>query len=321
MENLELSYKEKCRGRGKPVQVRRLPLPQISACEISRNIKAWLLILPSLVFLSLFTLYPILSTFYNSLFRINLSAREPEFIAFENFTGAFGDAVFLKALGNNILIALITIPISIAIAISMAVYANSALRGRWLIKAGYFYPTLLPMIAVANIWLFIYTPGYGLLSYAEGLAGKTGTNWLGDPSTVLPALIVMLIWKEAGYFMVFFLSGLQSISKDMYDASYIDGANKWQAFRHITWPMLMPTTLFVMVIAVTNAFKVVDHLYIMTKGGPDNSSNMVLYYIYQTGFEFWDTGMASAITAILVVMLLAVTCIQFFTIDRKVHYS
>ena len=172
------------------------------------------------------------------------------------------------------------------------------------------------MVAVANIWLFIYTPMYGLLGYIN-------SNWrfLTDPDTVLWALIVMLIWKQAGYVMVFFISGLQNINPELYEAARIDGANGTQIFWKITWPMLMPTTLYVMIITMTNAFKLVDHLYIMTKGGPGNSSNMLLFYVYQTAFDRSNTGYASAITVVIIVLLLILTAVQFFTQDKKTYYS
>ena len=175
---------------------------------------------------------------------------------------------------------------------------------------------LLPMVAVANIWLFIYTPMYGLLGYIN-------PNWrfLTDPSTVLWALIVMMIWKQAGYVMVFFISGLQNINPELYEAAHIDGANNRQIFWKITWPMLMPTTLYVMIITMTNAFKLVDHLYIMTKGGPGNSSNMLLFYVYQTAFDRSNTGYASAITVVIIVLLLVLTAVQFFTQDKRTYYS
>jgi sn-glycerol 3-phosphate transport system permease protein len=289
--------------------------------KLRTSIKAWLLILPAFIFLSLFTLYPIAKTFLGSFYLKDLSHRIPEFIGLSNYQSMIGDQVFLQAVQNNFLIAAVTIPAGILLAILMATLANSAIRGRGWIRAGYFYPTLLPMIAVANIWLFIYTPEYGLLSYAERALGLGQANLLGNPATVLPALIVMLIWKEAGYFMLFFLAGLQSIPRELYEAARIDGAGRWQVFRGITFHMLMPTTLFVLIIALTNAFKTIDHLYIMTKGGPDNASNMILYYIYQLGFEFWDIGKASTLTVLLVAFLLIVTCLQFFVIDRKTYYS
>ncbi len=310
-------YRQGGKHTGRRMLLRPLYLKRI----LINNLKAWMLVLPSFIFLMLFTLYPIYTTIFNSLYLKNLSMAVPQFIGFGNYQNLLRDQVFLQAVKNNLIIALVTIPLSLIIALSMALFANMKARGRGLIRAGYFYPTLLPMIAVANIWLFVYTPGYGLVSFIGGLWGFDNINLLGNPETVMPAIIIVLIWKEAGYFMIFFLSGLQNIPKDMYEAARVDGSNSWQTFRNITWPLLMPTTLFVVIIALTNAFKNVDHLYIMTKGGPDNASTMILYYIYQVGFEFWDTGSASAITGILVAILLIITCIKFFVIDKRTYYS
>ena len=156
-----------------------------------------------------------------------------------------------------------------------------------------------------------------------GLLGYINPNWrfLTDPNTVLWALIVMMIWKQAGYVMVFFISGLQNINPELYEAAHIDGANGRQIFWKITWPMLMPTTLYVMIITMTNAFKLVDHLYIMTKGGPGNASNMLLFYVYQTAFDRSNTGYASAITVVIILLLLVLTAVQFFTQDKRTYYS
>jgi sn-glycerol 3-phosphate transport system permease protein len=131
----------------------------------------------------------------------------------------------------------------------------------------------------------------------------------------------MLIWKQAGYLMIFYISGLQGISRELYEAARIDGAGAVRSFLKITWPLLKPVTIYVTIISLTMAYKMVDHLYIMTKGGPNNATNMLLYYVYQNGFEFWDIGYASTITVVLVTMLLVLTCVHFFTQDRRTFYS
>lgn len=278
----------------------------------------WLL-LPSMIFLALFTFYPIGYSLYMSFFKSNQATAltGPVFIGLDNYVRLFTkDKTFAQALVNNIIVAVTTVPTSIALAICMALFANKVKLGKGLVRVSFFYPTLLPMVAVANIWLFIYTPMYGLL-------GHINPNWrfLTNPDTVLWALIVMLIWKQAGYVMVFFISGLQNINPELYEAAHIDGANSRQIFWKITWPMLMPTTLYVMIITMTNAFKLVDHLYIMTKGGPGQSSNMLLFYVYQTAFDRSNTGYASAITVVIIVMLLLLTGVQFFTQDKRTHYA
>ena len=280
---------------------------------------ALLLLLPSLIFLTMFTFYPIGYSIYMSFFKNNQATYQtgPVFIGLDNYVRLFTkDKVFTQSLINNLIVAVATVPTSIALAICMALFANKVKVGKGLVRVSFFYPTLLPMVAVANIWLFIYTPMYGLL-------GTINPNWrfLTDPNTVLWALIVMLIWKQAGYVMVFFISGLQNINPELYEAAHIDGANGRQIFWKITWPMLMPTTLYVMIITMTNAFKLVDHLYIMTKGGPGNSSNMLLFYVYQTAFDRSNTGYASAMTVVIIALLLVLTAVQFFTQDKKTYYS
>lgn len=280
---------------------------------------AWGLLFPSVIFLSLFTLYPIGYSLYTSLFKNNMStyATGPVYIGLKNYIDLFTkDPVFMKVFYNNLIIAAVTIPLSISLAIAMAIFANKVRVGKGAVRVSFFYPTLLPMVAVANIWLFIYTPMYGLLGYIN-------PNWrfLTSADSVLMAMIVMLIWKQAGYVMIFYIAGLQNINQELYEAARIDGANAGQMFRSITWPMLKPTTIYVTIITMTNAFKMVDHLYIMTKGGPDNSSNMLLFYVYQKAFDQSNIGVASAVTVILITILLAATCVHFFTQDRQTFYA
>ena len=280
---------------------------------------AWMLLLPSFVFLAAFTFYPIGYSIWMSLYKNNNATFRtgPVYIGIKNYVTLFTkDAIFAESLKNNIIVALVTVPTSIGLAILMAIFANKVKIGKGLVRISFFYPTLLPMVAVANIWLFIYTPVYGMLGYINPT-----WHFLTDPSAVLWALIVMMIWKQAGYVMVLYISGLQSINPELYEAATIDGANGMQVFWKITWPMLMPTTLYVSIITMTNAFKMVDHLYILTKGGPGNSSNMLLFYVYQKAFDQTNYGMASAITVVVIVMLLLITCVQFFTQDKRTFYS
>jgi sn-glycerol 3-phosphate transport system permease protein len=203
----------------------------------------------------------------------------------------------------------------------MALWVNERIPGRGALRLAYFTPTVLPMIAVANIWLFFYTPDYGLLEQFLGLFGARGHNWLGSKSTALPALMVVTIWKEAGFFMIFYLAALQSMSPHLAEAAAIEGASRWYYFRRVTFPLLMPTTLFVLVNAVINAFRLVDHIVVMTRGGPDNATALLLYYVYEIGFRFWDTAYAAALTVVLLVILGLVALAQFFFLERKVHYQ
>ena len=223
-------------------------------------------------------------------------------------------------LGNNFWFAAGTIPVAIAIAMLMALWVNRRLPARALVRMAYFTPTVLPMIAVANIWLFFYTPQIGLLDQIGASFGVPSHNWLGDQRTVLACTMAMVVWKEAGFFMIFYLAALQLLPPELEEAAKIEGASRWYFFRRVTFPLLMPTTLFVLVNATINSFKLVDHLFILTKGGPDNASSLLLYYIYQVAFSFFDTTYASTLTVVLLVLLASLAVVQFQLVERRVHY-
>lgn len=282
------------------------------------NSIAFALLLPSLVFLALFTFYPTIKSIFWSFQSSDFI--DKQFIGFDQYVQVLQDDIFRKVIGNNLLLAVVTVPISIFLAMYMATWVNNKLRGTSIVRAAFFYPTIIPMIAIANIWLFIYTSDYGLLDKFLGLFGISSHNWLGDPSLVMFSMMMMVIWKEAGFFMIFYLAGLQNLPKEAYEAAEMEGARPFQTFRKITFPLLMPTTMFVMVIATTNSFKLVDHLYIMTKGGPDNSSNLLLYHIYETAFSFWDMGKASVMTVVLLAILLTISIFNYAFLDKRIHY-
>jgi sn-glycerol 3-phosphate transport system permease protein len=284
------------------------------------HVYGWLLLLPAAVLLATFTHYPTVASIWESLFYPATATRPGRFVGLANYAAMLDDPVFHQALFNNVWFALGTIPVAIALAILMALIANSALPGRTLMRMAYFTPTILPMIAVANIWLFFYTPGIGLIDQILGTLGLPGHNWLGDPSTVMWCLIVMMIWKEAGFFMIFYLAALQSISPDLREAAEIEGASRWTYFRRVIFPLLMPTTLFVLITALINSFRVVDQLFIMTKGGPDNASMLLLYYIYETAFSFFDSAEAAAQTVFLLAVLIALAIAQYVLLEKRIHY-
>jgi sn-glycerol 3-phosphate transport system permease protein len=283
-------------------------------------VNAWLLLLPAAILLAAFTHYPIIATILHSL-HITRRDGASVFVGADNYRAMFEDGIFWKVLVNNLWFALGTIPTSIALALLMALWVNRNMRGRAFLRLAYFTPTVLPMIAVANIWLFFYTPDYGLLDQIRGLFGLPAWNWLGDPSTVMGCMIVMVVWKEAGFFMIFYLAALQQLSPDLEEAAAVEGASRWYIFRRITFPLLMPTTLFVAINAVINSFKLVDHLVIMTKGGPNNASSLLLYYIYEVAFTFHDTAYGATLTAALLVILCTVALVKFGYLDRRVHYQ
>ncbi|EER58478.1 binding-protein-dependent transport systems inner membrane component [Acidovorax delafieldii 2AN] len=284
-------------------------------------VHAWLLLLPALALLIAFTHWPALATLVDSFFSTPRGSRPGVWVGAENYQVMVEDPVFWQAVRNNLWFAGATIPLSIGLALLMALWVNEHLRGRALVRMAYFTPTVLPMIAVANIWLFFYTPQYGLLEQLSAALGLPSHNWLGDPRTALACVTLVAVWKEAGFFMIFYLAALQTLNPSLKEAAAIEGASRWYYFRRVQWPLLMPTTLFVLVNAVVNAFRLVDHVFILTRGGPDNASTLLLYHLYEVGFKFWDTGYAAAITVVLVVVLASVALFQFFVLDKRVHYK
>ena len=285
------------------------------------TIHGWLLLLPAMACLALFTHWPAVASFIESFYSTPKARRPARFIGLENYQQMLADPIFWKALSNNLWFALGTIPTSIALALLMAVWVNDRIAGRTLVRMAYFTPTILPMIAVANIWLFFYTPQYGLLEQITGLFGARSTNWLGSQDTALYAITIVAIWKEAGFFMIFYLAALQAIPPSLGEAAAIEGASRWTFFRRIQFPLLMPTTLFVLINAVINAFRMVDHIVVMTRGGPDNATTQLLYYIYQVGFGFWDTAYAATLTCVLLALLALVAFVQYGWLERRTHYQ
>jgi sn-glycerol 3-phosphate transport system permease protein len=284
-------------------------------------IYGWILLAPAAILLTTFAFYPSLATLWASLFSRETRRRPSEFIGGGNYADLFADPTFWKVVTNNLIYAGVTIPISIGFALAMALWANSKIPARGFVRTAYFTPTVLPMIAAANLWLFFYTPGLGVLDQIGSLFGRPSVNWLGQPETALWAVIIVTIWKEAGFFMIFYLAALQTIPEDLKEAADIEGASRWTYTRRIVLPLLMPTTLFIMVNALINSVKLIDHLFILTKGGPNDASKLILYYIWEMAFAFFDAPHAAAMTILVLAVLGIVAGIKFSYLDKRTHYQ
>ena len=284
-------------------------------------IYGWLMLSPAALMLSVFAFYPSGATFFSSLFSRHTRRKPSEFTGLENYNDLFADPTFWLVVKNNLFYAAITVPVSIGIALAMALWANSKIPARGFVRTAYFTPTVLPMIAAANLWLFFYTPGLGVLDQIGALFGFASVNWLGQPETALWAIIFVTIWKEAGFFMIFYLAALQTIPEDYKEAADIEGTSRWTYTRRIVLPLLMPTTLFILVNAMINSVKLIDHLYILTKGGPSDASKLILYYIWEMAFAFFDAPHAAALTILILSVLCIVAAIQFLYLDRRTHYQ
>ncbi len=281
----------------------------------------YLLVLPALSFLLLFTHYPAVATVWESLFSAARSTRPAQFVGLDNYRALLDDDIFIQSLWNNLLYALITIPLAVGLALLMALAVNRRLRGNAFVRAAFFIPSLLPMIAIANLWLFFYTPQLGVLNQLLALFSLPAVNWLGEPETSLYCMMAVSVWREAGFFMIFYLAALQQIDPRLHEAAEIEGASRGYFFRRVQWPLLMPTTLFVLINASMNAFRIVDQVIAMTNGGPNNSSSLLLFYIYRTAFSFWDRPAAAAMTVVLLMILGALALLKFTLLDKRAHYQ
>ena len=287
-----------------------------------RRLRAYLFLLPSFVFLATFTYYPVLSSLERSLYRSSATMPHATFVGLDNYFALPGDSIFRQVLANSALFLIGTVPVTIALALILALLLNRAHALTTPFRTAFFYPTLLPLVGAAAIWLFVYTPGYGLLDvYLKRIVGGGGVNWLGTPALALPALMILTIWKNAGYYMLFYLAGLQTIPVELYEAGRLEGASAGRQFQAITWPLLGPTTLFVAVIASINAFQSVDQVWLMTGGGPDNRTNLLLFYIYQVAFQFFDLGKAATLTVFLLAVLMTIAALSFGFLERRIHYE
>jgi sn-glycerol 3-phosphate transport system permease protein len=222
---------------------------------------------------------------------------------------------------NNLVYAAGTIVPSLVLAMAFALGLRESSRLSSLLRTLLVLPLLIPLVAAASLFVFIFLPGAGLLDYYLARFGFAETNWLGDPALSLGSIIAITVWKNTGYYMLFFLAGLAGIPQDVLDAARIDGAGAWARFRHVTLPLLGPTLAFVLVVALLNALTQVDHVVVMTQGGPSDSTTLLLYYIYQQAHQNYDIGLASAATVVSVAVLFSLSIVSLRTLERGIHYE
>lgn len=287
------------------------------------TIQGWLLMLPSLIFLIGFTLYPVIRTLIQSFIKTKVNAKAPvEFAGLKNYIAVFNDPVFATVMKNTLKFSVIVIPLSLLIGFGLAVLVSKNIKGIGIARMLIFYPNVAPVVGFATIWTFLFTPNIGVISQVMKAFSMTPIDFLNDPKTALYAIMAVYLWREASYMMIFYISGLQNISREYYEAAWLDGASKWDVLRKITIPLVQPTTLFVLTITMADAFKMVDLIMVMTtKGGPNNSTNLLMNHIYQTAFSYWDTGQASVLTICMLGFMMAVALVQFTTMDKRAYYE
>ncbi len=288
---------------------------------VLKRLRPYFFVAPAFVFLFLFTYYPTGFAFVRSFFHWNTSNIQPAFAGLHNYAQLLQSRRFWQVVGNTVVYAVSFILVSTALALFLAVQINKITRAGSLYKSVFFYPTMIPMAAAALIWLFMYLPDYGLINYYLRRFGLPSINWLNDSSIALFSVTVVGIWKYTGYYMLLFLAGLKNVPDELMDAATIEGANGAQRLFRISLPLISSHIFFILIIAIINAMEAVDQIFIMTQGGPSNSTNLIVYFIYQQGFRFWDMGMASALTSMLIVTLVVVVSALFLTLGKKVYYE
>lgn len=283
---------------------------------------AWLLSLPAVLLMLVFLILPIISIVLLSFTDWQLGMPNFSWVGLDNYIQMYQDESFWQALKNTFFYVGLVLPCSVFGGLAVAILIESRPSGRGLYRTLFFLPVMATLIAMSIVWEYILQPDFGLLNMLLAKFGISGKNWLNDQDSVMYVLIGIGIWHQLGYNMVLFMSGLLAIPKHLYEAADMDGIpHGFTRFRIITWPMLGPVTLFVVIITATKAFQVFDTVEVLTQGGPGKHSEVLLHMIYVEGFQFFRTSYAAAITVIFLFIVLLITVLKMRFMDKKVHYS
>jgi multiple sugar transport system permease protein len=278
---------------------------------------ALVMLSPNIILFFTFMLFPIIWTFVMSLTRYDLIT-PMKFVGFDNFINIFKDEVALQCLRNTVVFTFITVPVGMVIALFLAVLLDSGIHFKRVYRAAFFLPSITSWVAIAVVWQWLYNPEFGLINYFLSFLGVPSIQWLTTSRLSLISVCIVCIWKNAGYSMLLFLAGLQSISTVYYEASELDGASPFQQLIHITIPLLTPTTFFVFVTSIIGSFQTFDIINLMTKGGPGRSSSLLAHYLYQTAFKYMKMGYASALAYLLFFVIMIITIINM-RFEKKSH--
>jgi multiple sugar transport system permease protein len=283
---------------------------------------AWLFLTPALLVLGVFFLLPVIAALVLSLTDYDLYAlaniHNLRFVELQNYWALLQRPLFWSALGHTVYFVAVGVPLSMGTSLGAALLLNSPLaRCKPFFRTALFAPVVTTVAAVAVIWRYLFNTKYGMANFVLGHIGMHAIDWLGDPHWAMPTIILFAVWKNFGYNMIIFLAGLQAIPVDLYEAARIDGASVWRQFRHITLPMLGPTMLMVSILTVSGYFQLFAEPYVMTEGGPLQSTTSVLYLMYDEGFKWWNLGSASAVAFLLFLIMFAVTAVMLKLARRE----
>lgn len=281
----------------------------------ARERAAWGFIAPALIALAVFFVVPVVSSLLLSLTDFDIYALADlsnlRWIGLENYTRLLGNPLFWQAMKNTVLFAVIGVPLSIAASLGAALLLNArTVKWRPMWRVIFFAPFVTTLVATAVLWNYLLNTRYGVINWVLTSIGLPAVDWLGDPATSIPAILLFVVWKTFGYNMLIFLAVLQTVPDELHEAARIDGAGPWSRFRHVTLPAIAPTLLLVSIISVAGFFQLFAEPYVMTQGGPAQSTVTVLYFMYEEGFKWWNLGSASAVAFVLFVCIFAVTLLQ-----------
>ncbi|MCL4440239.1 MAG: sugar ABC transporter permease [Firmicutes bacterium] len=275
---------------------------------------------PVFLWMAVFVIFPVGFALYLSFHDWNILSAEHSYIGLGNYTELLRTPDFLVALKNTVYFTAGNVFFTMVLSLIVALLLNRKIRGIAVMRGLYYSPVVVSMIAAATVWTYIYDPQFGALNALLHLFHLPAPPWLADPSWAMPAVIIMSVWKNTGYYMVIYLAGLQSIPESYHEAAKVDGATSWQCFRHITWPLLMPSTMLIVIIALIHSFQVFGQIYVMTAGGPVNSTSVLVYYLYQQAFVYFRMGYASAVGFVIFIVIFIATLIQFRLMDRRIQF-
>ena len=297
-------------------------LPRPARLALGETATAWLLSAPAIIAYLLMLLLPTLATIALAFTDFELGATGFAWIGLDNFAEMLSDRGFMTSLRNTIIYVGLVTPGSIAGALALALLIEAGTRGRTFFRAVFFLPVVSLTVAMAAAWQYLLHPSIGPLNAMLRVAGLGAPEWLSSSSTVLLSLAAIGIWENLGFNLVLFLAGLTAIPRELYAAAEVDGArHAWQRFRLVTWPMLGPTTLFVLTITMIRAVRVFDTVAVLTQGGPNKASQVLLYTMYEEGFTYFRLGYSAAITLIFLAIVLAMMWLQTKVLDKRVHYG
>jgi multiple sugar transport system permease protein len=300
----------------------RAPAPTLSRLARTEERTAWVFLVPSLVLFLVFTGLPVLAAFAISFTHWDLF-NPPALVGLGNYLTLWHDPIFRQVLGNTAYYVLAAVPLQMLLGLLCALGLNrAAVPGKNVFRVIYFLPVVTSTVAAGLVWAWIFNSNFGLINMGLSLFGVTELpKWLISSKFAMPAVIAVSVWQGLGYSMVLFLAGLQNIRQDLYEAAAIDGATGWSRFWHITLPLLSPMTFFVLIISFIGSFQVFELVYVMTKAGPSNATNTLVYFIYQNGFMFYQMGIATAGAMVLFLIVLVLTLVQYQLQNRWVHYE